>query len=124
MKPYSSRITQRFDITFPIIQAGMVWCSGGRLASAVSNAGGRGLIGAGSMYPETVRGEMRKSKVATSKPFGVNVPLLYAEIEKIIQIIVDEDVKIVFTSAGNPAAWTGHLKEKGIKVVHVISSVK
>ena len=124
MKPNSSRVTELFDISFPIVQAGMVWCSGWRLASAVSNAGGLGLIGSGSMHPETLRDHIRKCKDATTKPFGVNVPLLYPEIEKIIQIIVDEDVKIVFTSAGNPAAWTGHLKSKGIKVVHVISSVK
>jgi len=124
MKPQANRITELFDISFPIIQAGMVWCSGWRLASAVSNAGGLGLIGSGSMYPETLREHIRKCRVATSRPFGVNVPLLYPEIEKIIQIIIEEQVKIVFTSAGNPATWTGPLKEKGIKVVHVISSVK
>jgi len=124
MKPTANRVTELFKISFPIIQAGMVWCSGWRLASAVSNAGGLGLIGSGSMYPETLRDHIRKCKVATSRPFGVNVPLLYPEIEKIIQIIVEEGVNIVFTSAGNPATWTGHLKAKGIKVVHVISSVK
>ncbi|HEX6890506.1 MAG TPA: nitronate monooxygenase [Chryseolinea sp.] len=124
MKPQPNRITELFDISFPIIQAGMVWCSGWRLASAVSNAGGLGLIGSGSMHPETLRDHIRKCKVATARPFGVNVPLLYPEIDKIIQIIIEEDVKIVFTSAGNPATWTGHLKEKGIKVAHVISSVK
>jgi enoyl-[acyl-carrier protein] reductase II len=124
MKPHPNRVTGLFDISFPIIQAGMVWCSGWRLASAVSNAGGLGLIGSGSMYPETLRDHIRKCKLATSRPFGVNVPLLYPEIEKIIQIIIEEDVKIVFTSAGNPTTWTGYLKEKGIKVVHVISSVK
>ena len=121
---HPDRVTQLFDISFPIIQAGMVWCSGWRLASAVSNAGGLGLIGSGSMYPETLREHIRKCKIATSKPFGVNVPLLYPDIDKVMQIIVDEGVNIVFTSAGNPATWTGHLKGKGIKVVHVISSVK
>jgi enoyl-[acyl-carrier protein] reductase II len=124
MKPLSNPVTELFDISFPIIQAGMVWCSGWRLASAVSNAGGLGLIGSGSMYPETLREHIRKCKLATSRPFGVNVPLLYPEIDKIIQIIIDEDVKIVFTSAGNPATWTQHLKARGIKVVHVISSAK
>lgn len=124
MKPHTNRVTELFNISYPIIQAGMVWCSGWRLASAVSNAGGLGLIGAGSMYPETLREHIRKCKNATSLPFGVNVPLLYPEIEKIIEIIVEEQVKIVFTSAGNPMTWTAHLKSKGIKVVHVISSVK
>jgi len=102
----------------------MVWCSGWKLASAVSNAGGLGLIGSGSMYPETLREHIKKCKVATSKPFGVNVPLLYPDIDKVMQIIVEEGVNIVFTSAGNPATWTGYLKAKGIKVVHVVSSVK
>ena len=102
----------------------MVWCSGWRLASAVSNAGGLGLIGSGSMYPETLREHIKKCKIATSKPFGVNVPLLYPDIDKVMQIIVEEGVNIVFTSAGNPSTWTGHLKGKGIKVVHVVSSVK
>src|SRR5690606_16525714 len=108
----------------PIIQAGMVWCSGWRLASAVSNAGALGLIGAGSMYPEVLREHIQKCKAATSRPFGVNVPLLYPDIGKLMQIIVEEGVRIVFTSAGNPATWTGRLKEKGIVVVHVVSSVR
>jgi enoyl-[acyl-carrier protein] reductase II len=120
----SNRVLELFNIKIPIIQAGMVWCSGWRLASAVSNAGGLGLIGAGSMYPETLREHIQKCKAATSNPFGVNVPLLYPDIEKIIQIITEENVKIVFTSAGNPALWTSKLKEHGITVVHVVSSVK
>src|SRR6187549_3923183 len=124
MKPYSSRITELFDISFPIIQAGMVWCSGWRLASAVSNAGGLGIIGAGSMHPETLTEHIQKCKLATSKPFGVNVPLLYPEIDKLIKIIIQEKVKIVFTSAGNPSIWTSILKNEGITVVHVVSSVK
>jgi enoyl-[acyl-carrier protein] reductase II len=115
---------QLFKIQYPIIQAGMVWCSGWRLASAVSNAGGLGLIGAGSMHPETLREHIQKCKRATAKPFGVNVPLLYPEIEKLIAIIIEEQVKIVFTSAGNPNAWTSRLKEHGITVVHVVSSSK
>ncbi|HEX3008058.1 MAG TPA: nitronate monooxygenase [Bacteroidales bacterium] len=119
-----NRVTELFGIKYPVIQGGMVWCSGWRLASAVSNAGGLGLIGAGSMYPEVLREHIRKCRAATSKPFGVNVPLLYPEIEKIMQIIVDEDVKIVFTSAGSPAKWTPFLKERGIKVVHVVSNTK
>lgn len=102
----------------------MVWCSGWRLASAVSNAGGLGLIGSGSMHPETLEQHIRKCKAATTKPFGVNVPLLYPEIDKLMNIIVRENVKIVFTSAGNPSTWTGHLKDNGITVVHVVSSVK
>lgn len=102
----------------------MIWCSGWRLASAVSNAGGLGLIGSGSMYPEVLQEHIRKCKAATQKPFGVNVPLLYPEIDKLMNTIVEEGVKIVFTSAGNPATWTGYLKEKGITVVHVVSSVK
>jgi enoyl-[acyl-carrier protein] reductase II len=102
----------------------MVWCSGWRLASAVSNSGGLGLIGAGSMHPETLREHIQKCKQATAKPFGVNLPLLYPEIDKLIQILIEEEVKIVFTSAGNPSIWTGYLKKKGIKVVHVISSTK
>lgn len=118
------RITDLFKVELPIVQAGMVWCSGWRLASAVSNAGGLGLIGAGSMHPPTLLEHITKCKAATSKPFGVNVPLLYPEIDKLIKIIVDEQVKIVFTSAGNPATWTGHLKKHGITVVHVVSSVK
>lgn len=119
-----NRITQLFDIQYPIIQAGMIWASGWRLASAVSNAGGLGLIGAGSMYPEVLREHIQKCKKATDKPFGVNVPMLYPDIEKIMGIIVEEGVKIVFTSAGNPKIWTTFLKEKGITVVHVVSSVK
>jgi enoyl-[acyl-carrier protein] reductase II len=118
------RITDLFEIEYPIIQAGMVWCSGWRLASAVSNAGGLGLIGAGSMYPEVLLEHIQKCKVATAKPFGVNVPLLYPDIDKLMRIIVEERVPIVFTSAGNPAAWTAHLKENGITVAHVVSSVK
>ena len=117
-------ITKLLGIKYPIIQAGMVWCSGWRLASAVSNAGGLGLIGAGSMYPDVLREHIQKCKKATAKPFGVNVPLLYPDIDKIIDIIVKEGVKIVFTSAGNPANWTGFLKSKGITVVHVVSNIK
>jgi len=124
MKMYSNRITNLFDIQVPIIQAGMVWCSGWRLASAVSNAGGLGLIGSGSMHPETLKEHIRKCKKATNKPFGVNVPLLYPEIGTIMKIIAEEGVKIVFTSAGNPELWTSHLRKMGIKVVHVVSSVK
>ncbi|PQJ74111.1 NAD(P)H-dependent flavin oxidoreductase [Polaribacter gangjinensis] len=119
-----NKITKLFNIQYPIIQGGMVWVSGWKLASAVSNAGGLGLIGAGSMYPEVLREHIQKCKKATNKPFGVNVPMLYPEIEKIMDIIVDENVKIVFTSAGNPKTWTSFLKEKGITVVHVVSSVK
>lgn len=117
-----SRITNLFNIEFPIVQAGMVWASGWRLASAVSNAGGLGLIGAGSMYPTVLQEHIQKCKAATSKPFGVNLPLLYPDIDAHIKIIVDEKVPIVFTSAGNPKIWTNILKEKGIIVVHVISS--
>lgn len=117
-------ITQLFNIKFPIIQAGMIWCSGWELASAVSNAGGLGLIGSGSMYPEVLRTHIQKCKQATNKPFGVNVPLLYPDIEKHIAIIIEEGVKIVFTSAGNPKTWTKHLKDHGITVVHVVSNVK
>jgi enoyl-[acyl-carrier protein] reductase II len=117
-----NKITQLFKIKYPIIQAGMIWNSGYKLASAVSNAGGLGLIGAGSMYPEVLREHIQKCKKATDKPFGVNVPMLYPNIEEIINIIVEEDVKIVFTSAGNPKTWTSYLKEKGITVVHVVSS--
>jgi enoyl-[acyl-carrier protein] reductase II len=119
-----NRITQLFNIQYPIIQGGMIWNSGYKLASAVSNAGGLGLIGAGSMYPEVLREHIQKCKKATDKPFGVNVPMLYPNIEEIISIIVDEGVKIVFTSAGNPKTWTSFLKEKGITVVHVVSSSK
>ena len=120
----NNNITQLFNIQYPIIQGGMIWVSGYKLASAVSNAGGLGLIGAGSMYPEVLREHIQKCKKATDKPFGVNVPMLYPDIEKIMNIIVDEGVKIVFTSAGNPKTWTTFLKEKGITVVHVVSSVK
>ncbi|MDP2176680.1 MAG: nitronate monooxygenase [Bacteroidota bacterium] len=119
-----NRINQLFDIQYPIIQAGMIWCSGWRLASAVSNAGGLGLIGAGSMYPDILREHIQKCKAATNKPFGVNLPLLYPDIEKHIQIIIEEGVKIVFTSAGNPSTWTKHLKDNGITVVHVVSNTK
>jgi len=124
MENSTNRITQLFNIQVPIIQAGMVWCSGWRLASAVSKAGGLGLIGSGSMHPETLEEHIRKCRAATNKPFGVNVPLLYPEIDKLMDIIVKEGVKIVFTSAGNPSGWTSYLKEKGITVVHVVSSVK
>lgn len=119
-----NRICQLFNIEYPIIQAGMIWCSGWELASAVSNAGGLGLIGSGSMYPDILREQIRHAKAATDKPFGVNVPLLYPDIEKHMQIIIDEQVPVVFTSAGNPKTWTGTLREKGIKVVHVVSSSK
>jgi enoyl-[acyl-carrier protein] reductase II len=124
MSEFSNRITQLFKIDYPIIQAGMIWASGWRLASAVSNAGGLGLIGSGSMYPDVLRAHIQKCKAATTKPFGVNVPLLYPDIDKHIQIVIEEGVKIVFTSAGNPKTWTSVLKEKGITVVHVISSSK
>jgi enoyl-[acyl-carrier protein] reductase II len=120
----NQRIQQLFKIQIPIVQAGMVWCSGWRLASAVSNAGGLGLIGAGSMHPQVLREHIQKCKAATSKPFGVNVPLLYPEIDVLMNIIVEEQVPIVFTSAGNPGTWTGFLKQVGITVVHVVSSVK
>ena len=120
----NNRITHLFGIKYPIIQAGMVWCSGWRLASAVSNAGGLGLIGAGSMYPETLREHIQKCKAATDKPFGVNVPLMYPQIEEIMQIIIDERVPIVFTSAGNPKTWTSKLQAEGIIVAHVVSSSK
>jgi enoyl-[acyl-carrier protein] reductase II len=119
-----NRIADLFEIRYPIIQAGMIWASGWRLASAVSNAGGLGLIGAGSMYPDVLREHLLKCKKATSLPFGVNVPMLYPQVEELMQIIVEEGVKIVFTSAGNPKTWTGFLKERGITVVHVVSSVK
>lgn len=117
-----NRICELFGIKYPIIQGGMVWCSGWRLASAVSNAGGLGLLGAGSMHPEVLREHIRKCKAATDKPFGVNVPLLYPEIDTLMQLIVEEGVKIVFTSAGSPKKWTPFLKEHGITVVHVVSS--
>ncbi len=124
MNSNKNRVKRLFKIKVPIIQAGMVWCSGWRLASTVSNAGGLGLIGAGSMHPEVLQEHIKKCKAATTHPFGVNVPLLYPEIDKIMNIIVGEEVKIVFTSAGNPSLWTGFLKDRGITVVHVVSSVK
>jgi len=124
MNSNENRVIKLFNIQVPIIQAGMVWCSGWRLASSVSQAGGLGLIGAGSMHPAVLQQHIRKCKMATSKPFGVNVPLLYPEIDKIMNILVEEEVKIVFTSAGNPSLWTNFLKERGITVVHVVSSVK
>ncbi|HJY13721.1 MAG TPA: nitronate monooxygenase [Flavobacterium sp.] len=117
-----NKITQLFNIKYPIIQGGMIWNSGYKLASAVSNSGGLGLIGAGSMYPEVLREHIQKCKKATDKPFGVNIPMLYPNLEEIINIVVEEGVKIVFTSAGNPKIWTPFLKEKGITVVHVVSS--
>ena len=119
-----NRITKLFNIEYPIIQAGMIWASGWRLASAVSNAGGLGIIGAGSMYPEVLREHIQKCRGATEKPFGVNLPLLYPDIDKHVQVIIEEKVPIVFTSAGNPKTWTSTLKEKGITVVHVVSSSK
>ena len=119
-----NRITQLFNIQYPIVQGGMIWNSGYKLASAVSNAGGLGLIGAGSMYPDVLREHIQKCKKATDKPFGVNIPMLYPNVEEIINIIIEEGVKIVFTSAGNPKTWTSFLKEKGITVVHVVSSSK
>src|SRR5688500_9054380 len=119
-----NRITELFNIQYPVVQAGMIWASGYKLASAVSNAGGLGLIGAGSMYPEVLREHIRKCKQATTKPFGVNIPLLYPEIEKLMQVVEEEHVRIVFTSAGNPDLWTGFLKERKVCVVHVVSSVK
>lgn len=119
-----NRITKLFNIEYPIVQAGMIWASGWRLASAVSNAGGLGIIGAGSMYPEVLREHIQKCRTATQNPFGVNLPLLYPDLDKHIQIIVEEKVPIVFTSAGNPKTWTSTLKEKGITVVHVVSSSK
>jgi enoyl-[acyl-carrier protein] reductase II len=121
---FQNRITDLFKIQYPIIQAGMIWASGWRLASAVSNAGGLGLIGSGSMYPEVLREHIQKTKAATIKPFGVNVPLLYPDIDKHINIIIEERVPIVFTSAGNPKTWTSTLKSYGITVVHVVSSAK
>ncbi len=124
MNNQENRVTNLFEIRYPIIQAGMLWCSGWRLASAVSNAGGLGLIGAGSMHPDNLRHHIRSCRAATGKPFGVNVPLLYPEIEQVIKVLVEEEVKIVFTSAGNPALWTGKLKEQGIAVTHVVSSAR
>ena len=119
-----NRISTLLGIRYPIIQGGMVWCSGWRLASAVSNSGGLGLIGAGSMHPEVLRQHIRKCRAVTDLPFGVNIPLMYPQIEEVMNIVVEEGVKIVFTSAGNPKTWTGWLKERGITVVHVVSSSK
>lgn len=119
-----NRITRLFGIQYPIIQAGMVWASGWRLASSVANAGGLGLLGAGSMYPEVLLDHIHKCRQATDNPFGVNIPMLYPEIDKLMEIVVQNEVKIVFTSAGNPATWTSYLKEHGITVVHVVSSLK
>ena len=119
-----NRVSNLFGIRYPVIQGGMVWCSGWRLASAVSNAGGLGLIGSGSMHPEMVREHIRKCKAATDKPFGVNVSLLYPEIDILMKIIEEEDVRIVFTSSGNPKIWTKSLKDRGVKVAHVVSSSK
>ncbi|MEZ5199058.1 MAG: DUF561 domain-containing protein [Bacteroidales bacterium] len=119
-----NKITQLFNIKYPIIQGGMIWCSGWELASAVSNAGGLGLIGSGSMYPDVLRQHIQKCKAATDKPFGINIPLLYPQTDEHINVILEEGVKIVFTSAGNPKKYTGFLKEKGITVVHVIANVK
>lgn len=124
MEKFENRVTRLFDIQYPIIQAGMIWASGWRLASAVSNAGGLGIIGAGSMYPEVLAAHIQKCKAATTRPFGVNLPLLYPDISKHIDHIIREQVPIVFTSAGNPKTWTGTLKAAGIKVVHVVSSSK
>ena len=121
---FNNRVTKLFGIEYPIIQAGMIWASGWRLASAVSNSGGLGIIGSGSMYPDVLREHIRKCKSATTRPFGVNVPLLYPDIDKHIQIILEEGVKVVFTSAGNPKTWTSILKQNGITVVHVVSSSK
>ncbi|MEO8589505.1 MAG: nitronate monooxygenase [Flavobacteriales bacterium] len=118
------RLSSLFGTRYPLVQAGMIWCSGWELASAVSNAGGLGIIGSGSMYPDVLRSQVRKCKLATDKPFAVNVPMLYPDIDKHITTIVEEKVPIVFTSAGNPATWTAHLKAQGIIVVHVVSSVK
>lgn len=119
-----NKITDLFGIRYPIIQAGMIWCSGWELASAVSNAGGLGLIGSGSMYPEVLRDHIRKCKAATDKPFGVNLPLIYPQMDEIVDIVIGEGVKIVFTSAGNPKKWTAHFQEHGINVAHVIANVK
>ncbi len=124
MASFKNRITELFQIDYPIIQAGMIWAAGWRLASAVSNAGALGIIGSGSMYPDVLREHIQKCKAATNRPFAVNVPLLYPDIDKHIAVVIEEGVKIVFTSAGNPKTWTGLLKEKGITVVHVVSSSK
>ncbi len=119
-----NRICDLFGIQYPVVQGGMVWCSGWRLASAVSNAGGLGLIGAGSMHPEVLLEHIRQCREATDKPWGVNIPLMYPEIDRIMQLVIDEGVKIIFTSAGNPKLWTARLKAAGITVVHVVSSAK
>ncbi len=119
-----NKISELFGIKYPIIQAGMIWCSGWELASAVSNAGGLGLIGAGSMYPEILREHIRKCKAATSKPFGVNLPLIYPQMDEIVDVVIEEGIRIVFTSAGNPKKWTQHFHDHGIKVAHVIANVK
>lgn len=123
-KKMANRINSLFNIKYPIIQGGMIWCSGWELASAVSNAGGLGLLGAGSMYPEVLRGHIQKTKKSTNKPFGVNIPLIYPNVEELIKIIIEEKVPIVFTSAGNPKSWTKHLQNEGIKVAHVVSNSK
>jgi len=120
----SNRICELLGIRIPLIQAGMIWCSGWELASAVSNAGALGIIGAGSMYPEVLRSHVKSAKSATNKPFAVNIPLLYPQIKELMEIIIEEGVEIVFTSAGNPDTWTQHLKSQGIKVIHVVSSAK
>lgn len=122
MEQFSNRVTKLFDCKYPLVQAGMIWASGSRLASAVSNAGGLGLLGSGSMYPDVLRKEIRACRVNTASPFGVNVPLLYPDIDAHMRVIIEERVKIVFTSAGNPKTWTGILKNEGITVVHVVSS--
>jgi enoyl-[acyl-carrier protein] reductase II len=119
-----NRITSLFQVRYPIVQAGMIWCSGWELASAVSNAGGLGLIGSGSMYPDVLRQHIRKCKAATARPFGVNLPLIYPQVDDHVMVILDEEVKIVFTSAGNPAKYTSFFKERGITVVHVIANTK
>jgi enoyl-[acyl-carrier protein] reductase II len=124
MTNFSNRITSLFGVDYPIVQAGMVWTSGWRLAAAVSNAGALGMIGSGSMYPDVLREHIRKCKAATTKPFGVNIPLLYPDIQKHVDVVIGEEVKIVFTSAGNPKTWTGVLRDRGITVVHVVSSTK
>jgi len=123
-QPFSNAVTRLLGIELPIIQAGMIWASGWKLASAVSNAGGLGLIGSGSMYPHVLQEHIRKCRAATQRPFGVNLPLLYPDIDQHIQVILDEGVKIIFTSAGNPATWTHVLKERGVRVIHVVSSSK
>tara|TARA_B110000003_G_C16602050_1_gene516034 strand:+ start:471 stop:1409 length:939 start_codon:yes stop_codon:yes gene_type:complete len=120
----TNKITELFNIQYPIIQGGMVWVSGWKLAAAVSNAGGLGLIGAGSMYPDVLKKHIKKCKNATNKPFGVNIPMLYPQVDELINIVIEEEIKIVFTSAGNPKTWTSFLKERGVTVVHVVSSVK